>query len=201
MALVVVTGGARSGKSAAATRLAERLHGEGADVTVVVFGSADDAEMSERIARHQAERPSGFVTLEACDSRSWMAEVDPSAVLLVDCIGTLVGRVMGESWPADAATFADAPAEVLPEGYAERVESACTAAASWVATRTAPTIVVTNEVGEGIVPSYATGRLFRDVMGRFNRTLISHADAAFLAVAGKLLDLSALPTEIAWPSD
>ena len=61
------------------------------------------------------------------------------------------------------------------------------------------TIVVTNEVGDGVVPSHTSGRLFRDLLGRCNRRLIDVADAAYLVVAGRLVPLDALTRDAAWP--
>ena len=67
--------------------------------------------------------------------------------------------------------------------------------------REGDTIVVSNEVGDGLVPAYATGRLFRDLLGRANRRLIDAADSAWLVVAGRLVDLGALGHDAAWPED
>ncbi len=60
---------------------------------------------------------------------------------------------------------------------------------------------MTNEVGDGLVPAYASGRLFRDVLGRANRMLVSRADRSYLTVCGRLVDLSALSASPAWPED
>lgn len=200
MSLVVITGGARSGKSSAATRLAYRRELDGARVVVATFGMPDGGEMSERIARHRDDRPEAFATIEATDASSWRDAVPSASLLVVDCLGTLVGRAMADAWPA-GSDFTDAPADALPDGYAADVETRCDEIAAWLATRDGDTIVVTNEVGEGVVPGYATGRLFRDVLGRLNRALVADADAAYLAVAGRLIDLLSQPTEAAWPHD
>lgn len=191
MALVVVTGGARSGKSAAAQRLVERRMqaGHAPDgVVVAVFGSAeDDPEMAARIERHRAERPEGFETLEATDPVEWMADVPDGALLLLDCIATLVGLAMTRH------AF-DAPHEVT-----DVLDETLASVTGWLAERGGDTVVVTNEVGCGVVPAYASGRVFRDVLGRANATLVSGADAAYLALGGRLLDLHTLPRDIEWP--
>ena len=125
MALVVFTGGARSGKSAAAQALAERRLLDGVPVTTVVFGTVgDDAEFARARGRHQADRPESFALVEAVDSRSWIEQVDPGALVLLDCMGTLVGMIMSEEWPAEETGVAllDAGSD-LPPGYAARVES------------------------------------------------------------------------------
>jgi adenosylcobinamide kinase/adenosylcobinamide-phosphate guanylyltransferase len=204
LALVVITGGARSGKSGAAERLAVHRALDGAAVTVVVFGRghAEDPEFEDRIARHQADRPESFATVEAADSLSWRDATPDDSVLMLDCLGTLLGRVMEEQWePLGEDTLLDAPADALPGGYDQAVTSAFDEAVDWLSARAADTIVVTNEVGDGIVPTHATGRLFRDVLGRANRVLCDRADAAYLVVAGRLVSLSDLPRDAAWPQD
>ena len=203
MSLVVFTGGARSGKSAAAQQLALTRALDGADVVVAVFGQHDgDAEFADRVRRHQADRPERFDVVEAHDSRAWPAGTDADALLVVDCLGTLLGLVMSEEWTrlARDTDFADAGDEV-PAGYSTAVEARVSEVVSGLVLRRGDTIIVTNEVGDGVVPPYATGRIFRDIMGRANRDLVSAADAAFLTVAGRLVDISSLPTSARWPQD
>jgi adenosylcobinamide kinase/adenosylcobinamide-phosphate guanylyltransferase len=107
MALVVITGGARSGKSRAAEQLAKWSALDGARVTVAVFGSESDAEMTDRIAHHRSHRPDGFETLPAADSRTWLSAVSDDTLLVVDCLGTCLGRAMLEVWDECAAAGAD----------------------------------------------------------------------------------------------
>jgi adenosylcobinamide kinase / adenosylcobinamide-phosphate guanylyltransferase len=203
MALVVFTGGARSGKSSAAQALARRRAMDGQPVAAVVFGMvSEDPEMGERAARHQSERPAGFELLEAQDSRSWLGQAGEGSLLLIDCLGTLVGMVMSEEWPSAAAghELVDAGSD-LPLGYAESVESKVGELVRALSDRSGDTIVVTNEVGGGVVPAYGSGRLFRDVLGRANRALVSRADRSYLVVCGRLVELGGLSTSPAWPED
>lgn len=204
MALVVFTGGARSGKSAAAQRLASERALDGARVVVAVFGPTDgvDPEMAARIARHQAGRPAGFTTIEAADALSWRDAVPEDSLLVVDCLGTWLGKAMLEAWDdSTSGELTDAPADTLPPLVEERTEAIVAQALEWIVARRGDTIVVTNEVGDGIIPGYASGRLFRDLLGQTNRRLVMQADAAYLCVAGHLLDLAALPREASWPQD
>lgn len=195
MSLILITGGARCGKSAVAQRLVEEC---AQDVTVVVFGQAgEDHEMAARIARHKADRPAGFVTVEARDSIEWTARVS-DGVMLLDCLGTLLGLVMAETY-ADTAASALQDAEALPVGYEEEVERRFAGLIGWILRRWDHTVVVTNEVGDGVVPAYASGRVFRDVLGRANRSLIDRSDAAYLVVAGRCIELSDLPQRARWP--
>jgi adenosylcobinamide kinase/adenosylcobinamide-phosphate guanylyltransferase len=187
--IAVVTGPVRSGKSSMALSLA--LAGR-APVVVAVGGRADDPEMKRRIARHQAERPTSVTVLEVGADPSWVASVDPGACLLVDCLGTVLGRALPGLVPGEAET-ADAEAEDRALALADALVDALLA-------RNAPTVVVTNEVGWGIVPATPLGRLFRDTVGRANRRLIDNADAAWLVVSGRAVDLKTLPQEATWPN-
>ena len=206
MALVLITGGARSGKSRAAEQLAASRALEGIPVTVAVFGSESDAEMTERIAHHRSHRPDGFCTLVARGSMSWLSEVSPDSLLVVDCLGTCVGLAMLEVWDECATLAVDDATDMteaaeLPAGFEPAFTSRVNAIVAALAEREGDTIVVTNEVGDGVVPAYATGRIFRDELGRANRALADIADAAYLAVAGRMIDLTASPRAIDWPTD
>lgn len=195
MGLVTFTGGARSGKSHAAQDMAERCVG---DVAVVVFGAAEgDPEMSERIARHQGERPPHWTLIEARNSVEWTERVRDE-VLVLDCLGTLLGTVMGEVL-SEMSTEEMAGVVELPAGYEAEVEKRFAAIVAWLIRRIDHTVVVTNEVGDGVVPAYATGRVFRDVLGRANRSLVDNSERAYLVVAGRLVELTKLPTQGSWP--
>jgi adenosylcobinamide kinase / adenosylcobinamide-phosphate guanylyltransferase len=201
MALVVVTGGARSGKSTAAQRMAESRVRDGSQVTVAVFGREDgsDPEFSHRVRSHRAARPAEFETLEIAEPLAWTEHVHADSLLLVDCLGTLLGLVMEDAFGQGQGSLGDAQADSLPAGYEAVVEERFSATLDALLLRTGDTIVVTNEVGDGVVPSWASGRLFRDVLGRANRRLVAQADAAYLCVAGRLVDLSVLPDTARWP--
>jgi adenosylcobinamide kinase / adenosylcobinamide-phosphate guanylyltransferase len=164
--LVVYVGGARSGKS----RLArERAEASGADVVFVATGEARDEEMAERIARHRAERPSHWLTVEEpVELARSVADAPAAATLVVDCLSLWVANV-----------FERLPAEELAE------EAAAAAAA-----RPGLTLAVTNEVGLGIVPDNALARRYRDVLGRVNAVWAVAADEAYFVVAGRTLRLA-----------
>lgn len=204
MALVVITGGARSGKSSAAQRLAEARARDGALVVVAAFARDDgaDPEFSDRVARHRAQRPASFTTVEATDALSWTTDVPEHALLVVDCLGTLLGLAMEDAFAAcGGGELGDADPLALPDGYEEEVAARFEPAVEWLAARSGDTIVVTNEVGAGVVPEYASARYFRDLLGAANRRLVGAADAAYLAVCGRLLDLCELPGDATWPVD
>ncbi len=205
MALVVFTGGARSGKSTLAQDLGVRRSAEGTRLVVAVFGDATaDSEMGARIQRHQADRPEGAVVVEATDSRSWLDSVSDDDLLLVDCLGTLLARAIDEEIASVPAAVIAPVADddgLLPLELESNVEARFAAILDALIDRSGDTIVVTNEVGDGVIPAYASGRLFRDVLGRANRRLVAAADAAYLVVCGRALDIAGLSSETHWPTD
>jgi adenosylcobinamide kinase/adenosylcobinamide-phosphate guanylyltransferase len=169
MALAVLLGGARSGKSSLAVRRASAL---ARPVVFVATGAAHDAEMAARIARHRADRPAGWVTREApLELEAALAEEAPGTCLLVDCLSMWVANLL-ERGDRDEAV----------EAHAGR-------AAALAARREGPTIAVSNEVGMGIVPMHPLGRRYRDVLGRVNATWAGAAERAELVVAGRVLTL------------
>jgi adenosylcobinamide kinase / adenosylcobinamide-phosphate guanylyltransferase len=167
MSLQLLIGGARSGKSSLAVRLAAQT---GAPVVFIATGEARDAEMGERIARHRAERPETWRTVEEPVALRAALETAPDdSCVVVDCLSLWV-------------------ANLLERGRGD-VEQEAAAAADAAAARIAPTIAVTNEVGLGVVPATPLGRSYRDVLGRVNATWAAAAPESYFVVAGKALRL------------
>lgn len=169
MSLTVVLGGARSGKSALAVAAAEA---QARPVVFVATGEAGDDEMAERIAAHRADRPVGWSTVEEpVDLARAVGRCPAGAFVIVDCLTLWVANVLdrdGEEVVAEAA-----------------------AVAALCARRPAPVVVVSNEVGSGIVPADPATRRYRDLLGRVNCTFAAAADQAVLAVAGRVVPLGA----------
>lgn len=184
--LAVLTGPVRSGKSRLAVDLALST---GRSVVLAAAGLATDDEMTRRIARHQAERPSDVNVLEIDDPDRWLDRVEDSACLIVDCLGTLVSRLMDDTGLLHEVPAGDAEAKLE-----ERVNALIDA----LLARGGRTIVVTNEVGWGVVPVASSGRVFRDVIGRANARLVDAADAAWLVVCGRTIDLRTHAKEVSW---
>jgi adenosylcobinamide kinase / adenosylcobinamide-phosphate guanylyltransferase len=172
MALTVLLGGARSGKSALAVRRARTFAGP---VTFVATAEAGDDEMAERIARHRAEREPAWETVEEpLDLVAPLRAAPSDALVVVDCLSLWVANRLGR-------------------GAGEReVAELAAAAAELAAARPAPTIAVSNEVGMGVVPAYELGRRYRDVLGRVNAIWAARAAEAVLVVAGRPLTLGAV---------
>ena len=169
MSLVVLLGGARSGKSTLALELAT---GAGTAVTFVATAEALDDEMAARIARHRAERPAGWASVEEpLELGRALAGVEPGSTCIVDCL-TL--------WVSNALEAGDSEDEI---------DRKARALASTLAERAGPAIVVSNEVGLGIVPANELARTYRDVLGRVNGSFAAAASRSFLVVAGRGLPL------------
>jgi adenosylcobinamide kinase/adenosylcobinamide-phosphate guanylyltransferase len=167
--LGLIVGGARSGKSRAAVALAART---GRPVVFVATAEARDDEMADRIGRHRAERPAGWVTVEEPVSLgSALGAAPAGACVIVDCLSLWVANLMEAGW--------DAP----------RIEREAASTAAVAAGRGAPTVAVTNEVGMAIVPGNALARAYRDVLGRVNAEWAAAACWTVLAVAGRLVEL------------
>jgi len=196
--LAFVTGPVRSGKSTAALALA---FAAGAPVVMAVGGRSDDPEMARRIARHRAGRPADVRVIETAGYPDWLDDVSPDVCLLVDCLGTILGGVMLDA-PGDPEP-GDADGTENTGCTSEETEAWATARADALVdaliVRPGPTVVVSNEVGWGVVPAFPSGRLFRDLLGRENRRLADAADRAWLIVAGRAIDLTALGQELRWP--
>jgi adenosylcobinamide kinase / adenosylcobinamide-phosphate guanylyltransferase len=183
--LVVITGGARAGKSRFAERLAFDLGGD--DVGVVATAEALDDDMRQRIARHREARRAGWRTIEEPLelARGIAALVPPPRVVLVDCLTLWVSNVLlgsGDDAP-------DAQLETRLDGGVDAMLAAYDAGPSTL-------VLVTNEVGLGVVPPTSLGRRYRDLLGRVNQRIARRADRLYLVIAGIAIDVRALGTPI-----
>ena len=174
-----VSGGARSGKSGFAERLARET---GRPLVYLVTMVASDDELVARIAAHRRDRPADARTIEAPrDPAGALAAVDGESCVLLDCLSLWVSNrliELGEAPSLDAVAVLDA--ELQAE--AERLIAIA-------GEREGETIVVTNEVGAGLVPEYPLGRHYRDLLGRVNQRVAASAHRAWLMVSGRPLPL------------
>jgi adenosylcobinamide kinase / adenosylcobinamide-phosphate guanylyltransferase len=170
MPVTLVLGGARSGKSAYAQRLAEDAAARAGTAPVMIATAQGlDAEMSERIARHRAERGEGWRTVEApLDVAAAVAALGAGEAAVVDCLTLWVSNLTHAR--ADVDQYTDDLLRALAAASAEIV-------------------VVSNELGLGVVPDNALARRFRDQAGRLNQRVAAGADRAVMMVAGLPLTL------------
>jgi adenosylcobinamide kinase / adenosylcobinamide-phosphate guanylyltransferase len=169
---ILVTGGVRSGKS----RHAESLLADRGRVRYVAPGpapNAADPEWATRVVEHQARRPAHWETVETTDLA---AAIDPGVPTLVDCLGTWLTATVDDldGWSTTSPSWRDELDRRL-EHLAASVASAD------------DVVLVTNEVGLGVVPAHASGRLFRDLLGTVNQRVGAVCDEVHLVVAGRVL--------------
>jgi len=220
--LVLIIGGARSGKSSFAEQLAAS---SGRPVAFIATATADDNEMRERIARHRASRRRQWHTLEEPLDLSGAARraSELADVLLLDCVTLWLGNVLSQAskqhesapiHPANAASRLvlrtqagckekddkeeeveelSLPGRLFDESALKEIEALLTVVKELAPGKTL--IVVTNEVGLGVVPAYPLGRLYRDTLGYVNQQLARAADRVYLMVAGIAVDIKHLNEE------
>lgn len=182
--LTLLLGGVRSGKSARAVALAESLAGAGGRVLFAATAQAFDDDMARRIAAHRAERPAHWDTVEApvalagavagAIAAARARGEAPYRAVVVDCLTLWTSNLL-LSLPDPAA------AEALAAERADALLAAVRAADDAGAPRW---VVVSNEVGLGVVPPTPLGRYFRDALGRVNQRVAAAADEVTLMVAG-----------------
>jgi adenosyl cobinamide kinase/adenosyl cobinamide phosphate guanylyltransferase len=170
MPLVLLIGGARSGKSELALRLARE---QPAPVVFVATGEAGDDEMRARIEQHRRERPPTWQTVEEpLRLQEALETIEETSCVIVDCLTLWAANALERLGAADTETQAEA-------------------AAATAAARSGLTIAISNEVGLGLVPDNPLGRSYRDLLGRVNTIWAAAAEHAYLLVAGRPLPLAA----------
>jgi adenosylcobinamide kinase / adenosylcobinamide-phosphate guanylyltransferase len=173
MAHLLLLGGARSGKSALAVRLAGQRP---ADVWVIATAEPLDSEMAEKIRVHRVERPANWHLIEEPrDLERALDDVPPASTLILDCLTLWVSNLV-ETRPAE---------EILRRA---------TDLAGRARSRPGLTLVVSNEVGLGLVPPNPLGRAFRNLLGQVNARWAGAADDVLLLVAGRAVRLE--PVEL-----
>src|SRR5258708_19656749 len=191
--LILILGGARSGKSAFAERLAAS---SGQPVAFIARATASDDEMRARIARHRASRPRDWHTLEEpLDLASAVRQASELAdVLLLDCITLWLGNVLlqesGHPEKDNEAEFHTA-SKLFDERALKEIEALLAVVKSLAPRKTL--IAVTNEVGLGIVPAYPLAILYRDTLGYVNQRLAHAPNHVHLILAGIANNIKLFP--------
>ena len=171
---ILILGGVRSGKSQFAQEMASRM-AEG--VLFVATGEPLDEEMRQRIEEHRRMRPSNWRTVEAPlrVGRRISEEIGSAEVVILDCLTLLVSNVIGQCGDPEQVD-----AGLVSEKLAVEIEEL----AACIEKVEASFILVSNEVGMGLVPDNRLGRLYRDCLGKANRELAQRAGSVYLMVAG-----------------
>ncbi len=199
---ILVTGGARSGKSTFAERLAAQLaEPRGGRVTYLATSETNDVEMAARVAAHRAARPTAWTTVECPrEVPAVVREHAGDGVFLLDCVTFWVTNLLfaggafgGSTPPAEGFNY---DKDLLPadeeRAAAARVSAGISDLLAALTETGATMIAVSNEVGLGVVPEYPLARLYRDQLGWANQRLAATADRVYFLVAGFPLDVTAL---------
>ena len=173
--LTFILGGARSGKSQFAMQLAQN---KSQDVCYVATALALDLEMQARISKHKADRPSQWKTIELSHNIAAQLQDHNKAakVMLLDCLTLLISNIMLENCGDE-----ENPDEVR---VMLAIESETIALLAMIEQSQADWIVVSNEVGLGLVPPYPIGRLYRDILGKVNQLFAKAAQESYFMIAG-----------------
>lgn len=195
--LILIIGGARSGKSTFAERLAAS---SGRTVAFIATATASDNEMRERIIRHRAFRPSEWHTIEEpLDLVGAVQQAYKLAdVVILDCVTLWLGnRLLQEPGQHESDDMGKEEMSIASGLFDERSSQQIEALLAVVqsAKKGKTLIVVSNEVGLGIVPAYPLGRVYRDTLGYINQLLAQVADRVYLMVAGMAVDIKRLNEE------
>lgn len=180
--LIFITGAARSGKSFWAEKMAAE---RGGGVTYIATCVPGDEEMRKRVALHKSRRPADWQTVEEpLEPSGIIKKLDqPGHIFLLDCMTLLLSNWMLQSEPA----IED---DCILNKISELARVSLAAAAD--------VIIVSNEVGGGIVPADYLSRRYRDILGHANQIMASHADKAYVTIAGIPVELKALAGGIQW---
>lgn len=182
--LTLILGGARSGKSSYAEQIVRERGGD--QVLYVATARAGDDEMRERIQRHQQSRPAAWRTLEAAENvgAAVQASAGDARAILIDCLTVLVADYLLAAAGPEDDPFGAPSDDPFQAAIEERVKAEIESIAACARQIAADVVVVSNEVGMGVVPPYDLGRAYRDLLGRANQVMASHADEVYLLVAG-----------------
>ncbi len=184
--LTLVLGGTRSGKSSFAEKLAQDL---GERVLYLATATVHDEEMAVRVTQHQERRPASWFTVEEAKEVATVLEKYSEAydVILIDCLTLWLSNLLLDDSKYPVSTWREKEALLLLE--VEKLASICRDLSASV-------IIVSSEVGLGIVPDTSLGRQFRDLAGAANQKFAQYANEVYLVLAGLPIELKALALPI-----
>lgn len=179
MAVILIIGGARSGKSSFAEKLCKD---SGENVCYLATSKITDDDMADRIEKHRAQRPASWCTIEKYDDFESLANDDSfndSKVFLLDCITIMITNIMFDQ-NVDYDTCSSQTIDVVESTVFSEIRNLLHV----MRENNKTLIMVSNEVGMGIVPSYRLGSIFRDIAGRVNQFLAAESDEVYNVICG-----------------
>ena len=170
--LILITGGARSGKSIFAEKMAQQM---GSQIAYIATAQALDKEMKERIHLHRQSRPEHWKTYEVpYQIAPTIAKIESDfQIILIDCLTLFISNLLMKQ---EEHSYNSQLCEQLLSHVQDTLEE--------ITKCKATVIIVTNEVGAGLVPDNPMGRFFRDVVGKANQLIAASADQVYLLVSG-----------------
>jgi adenosylcobinamide kinase/adenosylcobinamide-phosphate guanylyltransferase len=190
--LTLILGGARSGKSSYAEERAKDIGGN--SVLYVATSETKDEEMEQRVEKHRSRRPSAWRTVEAsrnvaqalrqAQDTALRQERSATKIILLDCMTFLVANYLMDAAAPEDDPFDEPRSDPFDAQIEVDVVAEVEAIIDYMKETEAEMLVVSNEVGLGVVPPYELGRAYRDILGRANQILARHADEVLLLVAG-----------------
>lgn len=187
--IILCTGGARSGKSTLAERLAKETGGD--DVLYVATAAVCDEEMAERVKKHRAQRPRSWKTWEGFSDYARLeneACYRDCRTVLLDCMGFMLNNIMFHT----VSDWDSCPLDEM-QAVEDKMLAELRTLAAMVRRDGKNLILVTNEVGMGLVPADRSSRYYRDILGRANQLAASEADRVYFMVSGIPMTLKGTP--------
>ncbi|WP_018247678.1 bifunctional adenosylcobinamide kinase/adenosylcobinamide-phosphate guanylyltransferase [Orenia marismortui] len=188
--LILVLGGARSGKSSFAEEIVTKLGGK--DVTYIATSESRDQEMVDRIEKHRKSRPQEWTTIEEVKSIAQVLDrMNKGSVVLLDCLTLLISNLLlqGEDLAEDEYDF-------NVQGREERIIQEIEEIIAKVEEKDLILVIVSNELGQGLVPNYKLGRVYRDIVGRANQLLANSADEVYITYASLPIEIKELGEKV-----
>lgn len=180
--IVYFTGGARSGKSSFAEEYTKQI--EKCEKIYIATAVPFDHEMKERVKKHREQRGEDWITLEGYkdldEKLSGVMVTEKRYIILLDCLTNMINNLMFDNEKVDWEKIGQNKVNEIESNIQVEVEKIL----KFVKNRDVELVVVSNEVGMGIVPEYPLARYFRDIAGRLNQLIAKNSDEAYLAISG-----------------
>ena len=179
MSVILVTGGARSGKSRYAEELCKNI---GKDICYIATAKSIDSDMEDRIKKHRASRPAEWATIEKYSGFELLSDDEifkTCDTFILDCVTIMITNIMFDK-DIDYDTCTNDVLDALERDILYEF----TKLINLMKASEKNLIMVTNEVGNGLVPAYRLGSIFRDIAGRINQFLASQSDEVYMTVCG-----------------